>query len=834
MHSHGPSSAEIFFLSGAPSSEDVRNQLALSGNSERTIAEYLKPHRINIRETYRACVVKEKLSYNGGEKKRKRKAADETNLEAYKELIHKEIRDINPSVIVPMDDLALEALVPRVREMKLPRGRKSWIQCFRGSIMPLRQDWEVNGINPTHTRVIPTYSPSMLNMYYDMRAICGIDYGRIARENGKRTEVREYGVTSIIKTSDGLRKWGNAEFAKNPKFLTFDIETYGSLITCISFCFDGCHSVSVPLHGYADKTECARLWQLVAKILNHPIPKVNQNIVYDWVILERHGCYVRNVVGDTMHAGHLIYPEFPKGLDFWTSIYTEIPYYKDEGRDFDPSVHSRDRLYIYNAKDSLATHVAYTAQLKELEEEGMSDIYHKEIVPLIVTYKDACARGMRIDNEQKAKLFVKYNLAYLAQEDTFKTLIGDDKFNPRSPAQIGELVYERLKFRKRTKKTAGGESSYKTDKITFDDILVSGEGNAFSRTVLKRVILLRKLAKVIQYISTPVMHDNVYRYSYNISGTETGRSSGSKSIDQIFIQKDGKWLMKNVGSSPQTIGKHGFQLDEEFYDDFEDTSIARDLRSMYVPRRGYCFVEGDGSGAEARAVGVLAADWEFMAHFDDKPKLHSRTAAQIYGVDPYEIDKNKKLAVPGVGIPYYDMGKRLRHGGNYGMSAGMIALLTHMPVRTCQTLLDKFHAANPKIREVFHHEIDQVLRTTRRLVTPLGRARTFFGRLDGDLLKEAIAHIPQSLISDHTKFSWRRIQERMHRQYAHLILEAHDGLLAEVEKEEVERYCGIFKVVYERPIDFRPCTLSRDYNLVIPAELSMSEESWMGLKQIEV
>lgn len=834
MHSHGPSAAEIMFLAGAPSSEDIRNGLALSGTSERTIAEYLKPHRINIREVFRACVIKEKLSYNGGEKKRKKAAVREIDFEKYKAALHAEIRAINPSVIVPMDDIALATLIPRTEEMKLPRGRKSWIQCFRGSILPLRPDWEITGPSATHTRVIPTYSPAMLNMYYEMRAICNIDYSRIARENGKRTEVREYGVTTVIKSSDALRKWGNAEFAKSPEFLTFDIETYGSLITCISFCFDGYHAVSVPLHGYSDRVECARLWQLVAKILAHPIPKVNQNIVYDWVILERHGIWVANVVGDTMHAGHLIYPEFPKGLDFWTSIYTEIPYYKDEGRDFDPSVHSKDRLYIYNAKDSLATHVSYTAQLKELEEEGMSEIYHKEIVPLIQIYKDACGRGMRIDNERKKALNEKYSGHYEDQEATFKTLIGDEKFNPRSPAQIGELVYERLKFRKRTKKNERGDTAYKTDKITFDDILVSGEGNAFSRSVLKRVILLRKLAKVIQYINTPVMHDDVYRYSYNISGTETGRSSGSKSIDQIWVQKDGKWMMKNVGSSPQTIGKHGFQIDEEFYNAFEDTSIARDLRSMYVPRRGYCFVEGDGSGAEARAVGVLAADWEFMAHFDDRPKLHSRTAEQIYGISAQKIDADKKLTVPGVGIPYYDMGKRMRHGGNYGMSAGMIALLTHMNVKTCQTLLDKFHAANPNVRGVFHHEIDQVLRTTRRLVTPLGRARTFFGRMDGDLLKEAIAHIPQSLISDHTKFTWRRVQEKMHRRYAHLIIEAHDGLLAEVEIEERERYYEIFKQCYERPIDFRTCTLSRDYELVIPAEISMSEDSWQGLKEIKL
>lgn len=830
--SKGASHAELFFLAGAPTLEDLRNGFALSGNSERTIMGYLGPHNIKLSSIFRSTILKSKMSYMGGKRSSRKEAASEFDLEALYADVKEEIRDVNPSVIIPMDDIALECLVPRTADMKtLPKGRSSWVECFRGSIMPLRADWGINA------RVIPTFSPQLLNTYFGFRAIVGVDYARIAKFRGKRTPHNEPGFCTIIRDPEKFRAWGNKYLRdKAVKFLTFDVETVGSLMTCISFCFDGYQAVVIPLAGYTDRFQAAQMWQLVAKILDHPIPKVNQNIAYDITITERHGCPVRNVVGDTMLAGHILYPEFPRGLDFYTSIFTEIPYYKDEGgRHGGPWTGDSDRKLIYCAKDSLATHQIYTEELGELEERNLLPIYN-EVAPLILIYKSMQDRGLLRDESKRLFLLEKYERNYENLLAATRSLINDDEWNPNSPDQVGNLIYVQLGFKKRLKKSASGKSSFKTDKNTLDDILISGAGTPLGRNILKRIIILRKLVKVLQYLVTPTMHDNIYRYAYKICGTESGRTAGGKSIDQIFALKKGKWGLYNVGGSAQTVGKHGFELDEEFHETFEDSSISRDLRSMYVPRRGYCFVEGDGSGAEARYVGVLCADWEFMEHFDDKPKLHSRTAATIWDIDPIEIDRNQKLKtpliVPGLGVAYYDMGKKGRHTANYNGSPQAFAIQTHLPLDECGKILERIHAANPKIRDVFHKEIGQVLRTTRVLRTPHGRERQFFGRYNADLVKEAISYLPQGTISDHTKFSMPRIRAEF--PSAHFLVEAHDGLLAEIKLEEREAYGRVFKRIYERAIDCRPATLSRDYDLVIPAELSYSENSWFGMKDMEI
>jgi hypothetical protein len=66
------------------------------------------------------------------------------------------------------------------------------------------------------------------------------------------------------------------------------------------------------------------------------------------------------------------------------------------------------------------------------------------------------------------------------------------------------------------------------------------------------------------------------------------------------------------------------------------------------------------------------------------------------------------------------------------------------------------------------------------------------------------------------------------------LTEQHDGILAEVKKGYEEQYMKVFKQVDERPIDFSGCSLPRSTELTIPVELSLSEENWMRLKEVNL
>lgn len=849
VSSHGYSSANILFLGGFPAKDDLLSGMALSGYQESMLNGFLKQNHLTLKQCYRSVFIKEQLEYAGSNPKKLKAAFDKIDIQKYQELLFSEIKDICPNVIVPLDDISLSAVFPHINLIKKPKGRVHWVDCYRGSILPLRSDLQstIDAI----IRVIPTLSPQILNYDYTARSYVQIDFKRICDNKLKRGPIEEIGLIWIAKTYQQLSNFFERGFQKNDGFMTLDIETYGGLITCQGFCFDGNEAVAVPLspHYYPEisKGELSLMWLLIAKVLHNKIEKCGQNVKYDFTINERHGFNLTNVIHDTMLKASLLYPELPKGLDFLTSIYTDMPYYKDEGKNFDPTKDNKDRILFYNAKDALATHIINKAQDIELEENGLKNLYYDEVAPLICIYKDIDETGILIDEQIKQQLIFKYSNLYESNLNILRGLLNNQGFNARSPKQVGDLLYEDLKFPKRTKTDEHGFKSWKTDKDTLDDLLINfGEQNRlgpFGSTIINRVIMCRKLGMVLTYLKTPLHPGNTFRGVSNLGGTETGRSSFSKSLDETFLNEDelldrkvnkkALHITQRLGRSLQTITKHGFQVDDELFDDFGESEIASDLRSMFVPRRGYCFVEGDGSQAEARVVAVLAEDYDLLESFDKKPKIHAKTAAMCFDIDVNIITKDYP-SVPKVGIKYYDLGKRVRHAGNYDMGEFRLAQMTHIPIQECKRILDKFHAGNPKIRGVYHYEVDQKVTRDRILITPFKRRRQFFERINNHLLKQAKAQIPQSTISDQTKFTMRRIKDQLDGYYEkyRFLTEQHDGILAEVQLAYKERYAEAFKRIYERPIDFRIGSLSRDCQLIIPAEMSSSNENWMNLKDL--
>lgn len=849
ISSHGYSDANILFLGGYPTNEDILNERALSGSQETQLSSLLRYEKLDLSQCYRSLFIKQAIGYAGTNPKKLYLALQRIDTEKYLELLFEEIKEINPNVIVPLDDIALSAVYPHINLIKKPKGRKYFVSCYRGSVLALRDDFQVR--LPVPIRVIPTLSPQILNQDPTARSYVKIDYKRIAANKLSRAPLKEYGLVWIVRNAVELHRFLTRGFEKNDGFVTFDIESFGGLITCISFCFDGYEAASIPMSPYyypeISPGEMALMWQLIAKTLASKLPKCNQNIKYDWTIEERHGFHVENVIHDTMLKAALLYPELPKALDFLTSIYTPLPYYKDEGKNFDPRQHSKDQLLLYNAKDSLAAHIVNKEQDRELEENNQKDLYYNEIAPLIKIYKNIDETGILVDVDQQQKLLSKYRARFERELGTLRSLVGNEKFNPRSPDQVGELLFEELKFPKRTKTNEKGEKVYKTDKDTLDDLLINQALNnkqgQVGALIISKIIIIRKVAKVIEMVETPLYFDHTLRGNSNLGGTETGRSSSSKTIDEI-LKPESEWKgskrTQRLGRSLQTISKHGFHVDDETFDDFEDADIASDLRSMFVPPPGFVFVEGDGEGAEARVVFVLAEDYEGLASMDQKPKIHAKTAAAIFGIDVNLIKKdedgNWQPSIPKIGISYYDLGKRIRHAGNYDMTEFRLAQMTHIVIKECKYMLEKFHEKDPKIRSVFHHEVNEALTRYRILETPFGRKRQFFDRLTNKSYKEAKAQIPQSTISDLTKFTLPRIVAALpcYMNKYKFLTEQHDGILSIVRKDTWEHYAYVFKQQYERPISFRRGTLIRDFDLTIPCEISMSESNWMDLKEVHI
>jgi uracil-DNA glycosylase family 4 len=805
IRGHGNDSALVMLVTDVASEHDINQGYALTGQDEFVLRRCLRPNGLHFDEMWKTALIKERGNLKKPQENRPL-LTDE-----YRRILDNEIETIRPNLICPLSELSFNYLTGL-----------NGIRKYRGSVLPAL-------CHPTDRfiRILPILGVNpYINEDPKQEIITRIDAGKILRNQSKTEPIAPEGNLWIAKSPAALRAFLQRSLKGLPPFLVFDIETYLNIPTCISLCFDGIESVTVPFFDFEIEPDCRYLMMKeVATLLASPIPKVNQNIKFDWKHLERFGFSVRNVIGDTMIGMGCLYPEFPKNLGFQISIYTDMPYHKDEAKDLEPNSRGREQFYLYCAKDSLGTHRIYTQQQTELDETRTTFVYQKliEVMPI---YKQMEERGIRIDGAERKRLRVKYQSLFEIYSYKLGKLVGET-LNPLSSKRIQSLVYEELGYKPVRGVKYGKSGNPGADEESLEMLLWKGTPSTTknARAILLTIINCRKLHKVIEILELDLHPDKRFRCEYNLVGTETGRTSAGQTPD-YFIKFDekGKVTKVNLGHSLQTIGKHGFQIDGVDY--------GKDIRSMFVPSRGYSFVECDLSGAEARVDAVLARDFEILSLFDDGLGIHRHTGSWVYGCSPNQIKKGQLvLNEHEVAEDRYHIAKTVRHAAERNVKEDRLSIMLGQEVIRCAKILKIIHDKQPNIREVYHREIRERIQKTRTLVCPNGRRREFYGRIDDHTFNEGISFIPQAVVSDQLKFSFIRTYSET--PWAFPLAEAHDGHLAEVPIGRESEFYSIFKRNVEIGIDFRKGSLERDYELVIPCE-GETGLNWRDMKEIQL
>lgn len=252
-----------------------------------------------------------------------------------------------------------------------------------------------------------------------------------------------------------------------------DIEVYNRAVSCISFCplrikeehssgepnlaldCPPYSSISIPFvrsgnDDFYTLDEEMELMRLIARIYEDPaIKKVFQNGMFDMTfMLEKHGIKTQNF-DDTMVAQALLYPDYKKGLDFITSMWTNHPYYKDEGKQWGRLVWDEDDFWLYSAKDSLICAEAIESQLSELERMDNLEAYHRTI-KLMTPLMCIQHTGIKVDMEalDKAKIDIDTEINKLQLELNEEA---GEEINASSPKQLAALFYVKLGYPPYTK-----------------------------------------------------------------------------------------------------------------------------------------------------------------------------------------------------------------------------------------------------------------------------------------------------------------------------------------------------------------------------------------------
>lgn len=692
---------EVIVVTDAATTDDCRMRQLVSGGMGQYLKECLKTAQIPLSVCHFTSVVKDcdnaLFHYLIPPKTRRHSPAWSQEGNAYVETLQKEISATPAKLIIAAGNIALCATTGR------------WgIDKWRGSLVPSLFDANrfVMPILPIDRVVAGSGEERHL-------IICDL-------KKAVKMRAQNYAITPrIVKTAPTFEETINwlkncYELGAQGRPVAFDIEIKYLELNCISFAIDPQVAISIPFvkegGDYWTIRQEAEIMRHIARILSSTsIRKLGQNLIFDThFLLRKYGIRSTNL-DDTMIAQHSLLPQFPKGLDMITSLWTDIPYYKDEGKEWFRYGGAYQTLWNYNGYDSLACVESFPKILEDVIRIDNLPAYERQL-SIISPCCYMMERGIKVDIEglraertamEKECEFKRARLAELAPG-----------LNPQSSKQLQEFFYIKKGF---------PAFKNKEGKVTADAMAlkrIARQKHKDGAEVAQLISEIKKQEKLISTYMTDVKFDadERIRCSYNPCGTTFSRLSSSKSLFGTGM---------NMQNWPHRSLKH------------------------LKPDDGYVYYGVDLSQAENRIVAYVGRIESMIQAFEEGKDLHRLTASLIFNKPPEEITDEPGSCDLGTGeYSERDWGKKANHGLNYGFGFRAFALRYEMPELEAKRICNGYHNAYPGVRKGFHAYVEECLRKGRVVPNLMGRKVLFLSDLNSSTMQAAYASIPQGTVGD--------------------------------------------------------------------------------------
>lgn len=689
--------------------------------------------------------------------------------------LKKDLDEIKPNLVIAFGAQALRYLT-----------NKQSIEKWRGSIL------ESTLAKPL--KVIATWHPAYALRVWDYKAVIELDLRRCARE-AAFPEIR-YPQREYYLNPDPAERQRLYDELYEAEWLSIDIEcvelSAGNWkLSCVGFSDHRGRALVVPVESVSDRA-------FVQGLCSSRAQKIFQNGSFDVTVLGQNGITVTgfgdldkdgNPLGwDTMLAHHSIYTEcagddevsiltrkaggkkrqaaIQKGLAFQTSIYTDEPFYKDDGKLW-KETGDINLFWLYNGRDAAVTREIKDIQANDIYEMDVLDTFRHEM-SLVRPLLSMTNTGVLIDKVEHKKLLDKYESEAANLQKFLEAQVGG-LANAKSPKQMQDLLYNRLGLPVQRKRRADGQQT-----ITADKDAINALAAKYPHPVLMSILEIRERRDLIErYLNTAYDADGRMRCSFDITGTRTGRLASRASI---------------FGS--------GTNLQNQ----------PEEIRSMYIPDPGCVFVYRDYSQAEARVVAYLAGAESLIELFEDLTRdVHKENAHRIFGTPLQEVSEEQRYNA-----------KRGVHAFNYGMEDDKFVKVVNQAFRdtgfrmnhaVARRIREGYFMLYPEIKSVFWKEVENELRYTRTLVNSFGRKRIFYGRWDEKLLRDAYSFKPQSTVGDLCCKAlvncYHQIELGQPQLQAKLLLNVHDSLLMQCPIEHAEEVAERMELAMRIPLTIK-------------------------------
>lgn len=397
----------------------------------------------------------------------------------------------------------------------------------------------------------------------------------------------------------------------------------------------------------------------------------------------------------------------------------------------------------------------YKIYLEKLNADKAVSLYRDIELPLVNVLYDMEKAGVCIDLNALEEFDKKYSAKLAAAEEEVYSLAGE-KFNIKSPSQLGEILFGKMGL-------SGGRKNKKGGYSTNADIL---EKLAPESELVRAVLRYREVQKILStYIDgmRPAIKNGKIHTTYNQTITATGRlSSANPNLQNIPIRR-----------------KEG-----------------RTLRRMFVASEGNVLVDADYSQIELRLLAHFSGCKELIEAYNNGEDIHSLTASKVFGVPMDKVTKEMRTSA-----------KAVNFGIIYGISAFGLSQDLGISVPRAQEYIDKYFARYSAVKDYMENNI-ALAKQNGYITTFTGRKRVInelkspnhniraFG-------ERAARNMPlQGSSADIIKIAMINAYKTLRKRglKAKLILQVHDELVLDCPKEEADEAAEILKYEMENAV----------------------------------
>ena len=388
---------------------------------------------------------------------------------------------------------------------------------------------------------------------------------------------------------------------------------------------------------------------------------------------------------------------------------------------------------------------------------GEDSLYNEIEFPLAQVLADMTRTGVLVDKDGIEQFGVKLRTELEQVLTRIHMETGSVSFNPNSPKQLGEMLFDTMGL-PHGKKTQRGWS---TDAETLESL----RDYPLVEDILQYRAYQKLNSTYVEGLLKVIAEDGRIHTRFNQTEARTGRlSSDNPNLQNIPIR----------------------------------TELGSQLRAYFVARPGCVLVDADYSQIELRILAHVTGDEHMQQAFLTGEDIHRSTAAKIYSLPLEQVTPRLRSSA-----------KAINFGIMYGKGAYSLSKDIGVSVKEADAFLKNYLATFPKVSGYMDKTISDA-RNCGYVSTLFGRRRSLPElasnnhniRASGERMAR---NTPiQGTAADVIKLAmvrvWRRLRDE--KMESRLILTVHDELIVEAPEAEAAKAAAILQEEMEGCVNY--------------------------------